>query len=307
MQRTKGMIMVTAAPMLWGCSGIFVEYLFNHGVTSSWLVDIRLLITGMAILSYSFFTTGRAVFAVWHDRKQIFHLLFFSIFGMLAIQLTYFMTISYSDPSMATILQFTNAVLLSVFVALKLKTWPKRVEVISLVMAVAGVVLLVTNGHLTQLNISLPGLIWGLLSAVAAVSYTILPTRLVARFGALPIVGWGMLLSGILFNFYQPCWTAVPQFDLPIILCILFIIIFGTIFPFVLFVQGLQWVKPTTASLLGAIEPLSAAVLSILFLAIHLSLPKLIGMALILGTVFIQALDKPRMPKRRRPAALHKQ
>jgi drug/metabolite transporter (DMT)-like permease len=296
--RKKGLIMVTVAPMLWGCSGIFVSHLFDHGVDAVWLVNIRLVIAGLLLLLYSVTKRANRTFAIWQDKTSIPRLLTFSIIGMLGIQLTYFMTISYSDPATATILQFTNAVMLSVVLAVKLKKLPRRVELISLMMAIIGVLFLVTNGHFTQLTISVPGLVWGILSAVAAVLYTLMPVKLVKQYGAIPITGWAMFLSGVLFNFYQPCWQHVPQLTLPMLGSMAFIILLGTIIPYVLFLQGVQYVRATTASMLGAMEPLSAAALTFLVMGEQLSVAKFIGIVLVLLTVFIQALDKPKIASR---------
>lgn len=293
--RTKGLIFVTLAPALWGCSATVVQYLFAKGISAEWLVNVRLVFAGLFILGYAFLSKGKQTFAVWKNRQSAVHQLIFSIFGMLAIQLTYFMAIAQSNSATATVLQFTNAVMISVVLAIRYRTWPRRVELISLIMAVVGVVLLVTSGNFTRLNVSPAGLIWGLLSAVAAVSYTLVPTKLIHEFGALPVVGWAMLIGGIAYNFYLPMWNGVPKLTPFLILVILVVILFGTMIPYLLFLQGLSYVNPATASMLGAMEPLSAAVLTVTVLHTPLGLAEVLGMILVLGTVFIQSMDQPHI------------
>lgn len=293
--RKKGLLLVTLAPTLWGSSGTLIQYIFSRGVPAEWLVSVRLVFAGVFILLFSLSNKKIRTFAIWKKAESIRNLLVFSIFGMLAIQLTYIMSISHSDSATATILQFTNAVMISVVVAVKTRTWPRRVEMISLALAVLGVFFLVTGGHFNQMKISTAGLVWGILSAVAAVAYTLIPAKLIREFGAIPVVGWAMLISGVLYNFYCPMWRDIPDLDMITVAVLLAIIVFGTMIPYLCFLQGLAFVNPTTASMLGAVEPLSAAVLTVLFLGTKLGLPQIIGMGLVLGTVFIQAMDQPHI------------
>ena len=294
-QQKKGLFYVTLAPVLWGGSGVAVDYVFRHGVSPNWLINIRLLISGTLILLATSLKKDTKLFSILKTPRDIFSLVIYSIFGMFAVQFTYFITIDYTGPSTATILQFTNAVMMSLVVAVQLRAWPKRVEIISLVMAVVGVLFLVTNGKFNELNISPLGLFWGLLSAVAAVTYVLLPLKLVKHHGALATVGWAMIVAGVLFNFYAPFWQDVPTLTPKLILLIAGIIVFGTIIPFITLLEGLKYVKPTTTSMVGAMEPLAAAILSIVLLGQHLSGPQIIGFVLVIGTVFVQAFDQPRV------------
>ena len=66
-----------------------------------------------------------------------------------------------------------------------------------------GTFLLVTHGNPTSLSISPAALFWGIASAFAAAFYTTYPSTLIARYGTLPVVGWSMLIGGmILLPFY---------------------------------------------------------------------------------------------------------
>lgn len=68
-----------------------------------------------------------------------------------------------------------------------------------------------------------------------------------------------------------------------------FVVIFGTMFAYLFYLQSLRFIQPTTASVLGSFEPLSATFLSIVFLGVSFGLPESLGAALILGTVAVQA------------------
>lgn len=66
-------------------------------------------------------------------------------------------------------------------------------------------------------------------------------------------------------------------------------VIFGTMFAYLFYLQSLRYIQPTTASVLGSFEPLSATMLSIIFLGVSFGVPETMGAVLILGTVAVQA------------------
>ncbi|MCA0971394.1 DMT family transporter [Halobacillus litoralis] len=54
---------------------------------------------------------------------------------------------------------------------------------------------------------------------------------------------------------------------------------------FVLYVIGIQWTAPSTASMIAMVEPVTASLFGIVFLKKELSLPQMAGMLLILFTI----------------------
>jgi drug/metabolite transporter (DMT)-like permease len=51
-----------------------------------------------------------------------------------------------------------------------------------------------------SLSISPAALFFGIASAFAAAFYTTYPSTLIARYGTLPIVGWSMLIAGLMLT-----------------------------------------------------------------------------------------------------------
>lgn len=67
-----------------------------------------------------------------------------------------------------------------------------------------------------------------------------------------------------------------------------FVVIFGTMLAYLFFLQSLEYILPTTASVLGAIEPLAATILSVLFLHVHFNWVGLLGAIMIVGVTILQ-------------------
>ncbi len=282
--------MAIAGPLLWGVSGTTAQALFTQQtVTANWLVSIRMLISGILLVLYGLVIDRRQNLAVWHQGRDALYLIFFSFIGMAASQYTYFKAIDYGNAATATILQYLSPAIIIVYLALSTRSWPRRIDVVSLLMALAGTILLVTHGQLTSLAIPPKGFTWGLLTAVSATLYTLLPRKLLSKYGSISIVGWSMLIGGVAFSLYYHVWTMMPAPSWDTYGRVGFVVIFGTMFAYLFFLGSLRDIRAATASMLGCFEPLSATLLSIIFLGVHFGLPEIIGALLIIGTVFVQA------------------
>ena len=82
--------------------------------------------------------------------------------------MTYYLAVEDSNAGIATVLQYTAPVMIMVLLALKNWKLPGKNEILALILAFGGTVLLATHGNLTQLSVSKTTLIFGLSSAVAA-------------------------------------------------------------------------------------------------------------------------------------------
>lgn len=283
-----GALMALVPGVLWGLSGVFGQYLFQQrGMSAEWLVTVRLLISGCLMLAISFAWSKEKTMAIFHNKKDVGRLVIFAIFGMMAVQLTYFVSIDKSNAPTATILQYLFPVLIVLFTALKGRTLPQKREAIAIIMALLGTYLLVTHGNPSTLNITTVALIWGLVSAVAMAFYTVYPGNLQLRWGSPVIVGWAMLLGGIAINFYHPFWKFSGQMDVIAFLMTAFIVIFATFGSFYAYLVSVTMIGPTYASLFACIEPLASAFFSVIGLNLVFNYMDWLGSLLILATMFL--------------------
>ncbi|WP_040471808.1 DMT family transporter [Lentilactobacillus kisonensis] len=288
--RIRGIGLAILGPLLWGISGTTAQFLFTtEHISANWLVSVRMFVSGILLVLFGFATNATASIAVWRHWRDAIKLVFFSFVGMSASQYTYFKAIEYGNAATATIFQFLSPAVIIIYLMFRTRHLPRRVDVISLAMALTGTILLVTHGHLTTLAIPLRGLLWGLATAITASIYTLLPGKLLRRYGSIPVVGWSMLIGGASFSCFYQIWDHMPTFSWQTYGDVSFVVIFGTMFAYLFYLQSLSYIQPTTASVLGSFEPLSATILSIIFLGISFGLPETIGGILILGTVGIQS------------------
>ncbi len=300
-QTKKGIICVLFAAVLWGSSGVCAQYIMESSrVSAQWLTMVRLLFSGLILLMLAFMQ-GERIFRIFTDRADRYRLLFFTLFGALLVQLSFLVTIEKSNAATATVLQFLAPSIIVAWFALARKSWPGPFVLVAIITSLAGTFLLVTHGNPTSLSISGAALLWGIISAFAAAFYTTYSSGLIARYGTLPIVGWSMLLGGLmLVPFYvrQPVQIAG---DGRVLMAFFYLVVVGTAITFSLYLKGAQVIGGPRASILSCAEPLSSALLSLLLLHVVFTIPDWVGTLLIVSSVMLIALDSRRRQGRYAP------
>ena len=155
-----------------------------------------------------------------------------------------------------------------------------------------------THGNITSLQISFKALIWGMLSALSVVFYTVQPEKLLKKYGPPTVVAWGMIIGGIAITFMTKPWNIDIIFDFTTFFVLMLIILFGTITAFILYLTGVNIIGPTKASIIACIEPVAATICAILFLGVDFGFLDLLGFICIISTIFIVAYFDKKIKKK---------
>lgn len=284
----SGMISALVAATLWGMSGACAQLLFQQkGIDPEWLVTIRLLVAGLVLLAYSaVFVTG-SIWTIWKTKQSALDVFAFAIFGMLAVQYTYFAAISHSNAATGTVLQYLGPVFIATYYSCVQQRLPSQAEGAAIALALLGTLLLVTHGDLGALQITDLALFWGIASALALAFYTIQPVRLLKHNDPASLTGWSMTISGLAFSPVSKPWVLQGTWDMQSFLAAGFIIVFGTLIAFYIYLAAVKKIGPRKTSLLACAEPVSAAVVAVLWLGVPFSFIDWIGSLCILATIFI--------------------
>lgn len=266
MEHLKGIFLIILGSVFWGATGPLAEILFSDaGMSVSFMLAIRLLIAGIVLLLF-LRVTRKPIFTVWKSKHWARELVIFSVIGMLGVQYSFAATIYASNAVFATLIQFLGPIFIVGFVSLKCKAWPPKYQVFGVVGTIFGLFLLLTNASFDSLLVSREALIWGLIEGVAFAIYTLYPAKLMKEWGVLLVVGWGMLIGGILLCFSTFIWKSEEWvlFKEPKTVIIFgLVILFGTL-GFVFFLASMKYISPVLTSVLSSVEPLTAMVISII-------------------------------------------
>lgn len=288
-----GIILTLLGAILWGVSGTSVQFLGNfRNMNLEWLLTMRLITAGLLTVLYGWIRQGNGIFNIFRNWRDTLGLVVFGVFGMALCQYTYFRSIVIAGAGIATVLQYLAPSMIIIYLLVRYGKRPSTGEIISVILALVGTICLMGNNGFSFESFRSDVLFWGLLSAVGVAVYSVSPVRLLATYGTIPIVGFGMLLSGLVAAvlFHQPysnatwdVWTVVGCFN---------VVFLGTIVSFNAYLEGVKRIGAVSGSILSSIEPISAAFFGWALLGNQFNWIGILGMAMIIATVIIIALEK---------------
>lgn len=267
MDRAKGILMIVIGAMMWGATGPMMEWILSTSDMSiSFMLIVRLIVAGAAVLSVlkirGVQVTRPLRFKVWSRQMIIF-----GIFGMLGVQFSFAGAIDSSNAVIATLFQFLAPIYIILFVSLRQKEKPPATQVIGMIVTMAGLFLLLTNGTLAGFALSKTAVFWGVAVGFAFAFYTLYPVRLMNEWGVLLSVGWGMLIGGItllILNIFKFGTQVKLLADWQVTGMLFLVIIIGTA-AFVLFLGSMKYISPIETSILSSFEPLTAMLVSVMW------------------------------------------
>lgn len=295
-KRLKGIIMIIIGSMLWGATGPMMEWVLSSSRMSvSFMLTIRLLLAGFLILCF-LVVTKRDIYAIWKQPYWWIKLVIFSVFGMLGVQYTFVAAIHASNAVLATLLQFLAPIFVVLYVSFSQKMFPPRYQIFGILGTLIGLFLLLTNGSISNLLVSPVALLWGLGVGLTFAFYTLYPTSVMNEWGVLVVIGWSMLIGGLLLGFSKGFWefkqyALLAESDTNRML--LAIIFFGTI-AFILFLSSMKYISPVETSILSSFEPLTAMFISVIWLGSVLAGVQIIGIILMILCVVWLSIEGNR-------------
>lgn len=289
MRHPMGYAVTVVAALCWGASGVSAEYLMSrHGIELTLISFLRMSIGGLLTLA-CVLLRSRGVSARHHDLvrapRNWRDLAIYAVFGLAACQITYMGVIRASNAGTGTILEYLGLILIVVWVCLTHRRWPKACETIAIVLAVSGTFLLCTHGSLDSLVITPSALAWGAVAALTLATYTLLPARLIAAYGADVVVGYALLIAGLGVGLVGRVWRYTITWTPDVILAMVITVVLGTTVAFTAYLWGVDRIGPVKASLIGSLEPIAAAALSALVMGTSYTGIDIVGMILIVGAV----------------------
>lgn len=290
-----GTLIIIVCSVLWAISGICGQLLFSRtSLSTPFLTMVRLAVSGLILSGMAFFSNPQKFLLLFKNKKDMLNAFIFSVFGCMAVQYSYFAAIEASNAATGTILQYMSPIFVVVTMSALHKKLPTIAEGLCCILAVAGVFLVSTGGNIKSLSISPEALFWGIFSAGCLAYYNIAPVNLVKKYGAMEIVGLGMLLGSVMLGvLVRPFGVPMDGVDIVAIAEIVIIIIFGTIIPFAAYPKGVAIIGSTKSSIIATSEPMSAFLISLFILGEKYPPLSIVGFFfIVLAVIFITLSGK---------------
>lgn len=270
--------------------------MFTHyTVAPLWMVSVRMSLGAVLMIAVAVAFAWRAgntkrILTPMKNGRAAARVVAFALLGLGFTQLTYLESINSSNAGTATVLEYIGPVLIVALVCVRERRAPHAREICAVACVVAGTFFLATHGDPTQLVLSPQALFWGLLSAISMIFYTLIPEPLMKTYDNFSVLAWAMLIGGVLMLAVVRPWTVPVDIDAVGWLALVGgLIVLGTVGAFILYFQGIKDAGPSRASMLASVEVVSATLLSVLWLGTPFTLMDLVGLLLIMSTVFLLA------------------
>ena len=234
------------------------------------------------------------------SKKQLPMLAAYGIIGFAAVQAGYFLGIQRGVPlSLVLIIEFTAPIWIALWIKYVRKMYVPTSMWGAIALSLLGLILLaqVWDG----LSFDLIGLLGALFSAFALTAYFLIGKSFGTSRTALSLTVWGLGMASLAWISSMPVWEfpfEVFTIDmdlngvfagntLPGWVLISWIIVMGTIVPYLFVIGGLRLLSASTSSVIGMLEPVLAGVFAWIWLEQSWNGIQLIGAAVVLIGIYI--------------------
>ena len=286
MNKNFALVLVGLAGVCWASSGTAAQDFFAHSEkTPLQLSNIRMFLSGI-LMTAIIFLRGKFLPSFSRlNRKKILWLclIIYGILGIIMVQFTYFKAISIGGAAATTVILSATPAMVVIWESIYNKKFPRRVEILAVILAVVGVFLLVTGGNPTKLLVPITCVLWSLSSGATFAFSMIFGKYLMAeKIDASFIICVGMLIGGLISFGTVQDFDFAPFFKSDVIFDLAWIIIFGTITAFWIFNLGLKFLTPEESAITATTEPASSVVISYFVFGTSFGLIESIGIILVL-------------------------
>lgn len=291
MSRPLGFFFVLLSGIGFGFLGIFSRIAFRNGMGVGELLTWRffcasiLLGVGLSLFKPSLLNPGR---------RQILISLALGMAGYAVFSTLYFKSIEGISVPLAAMLLYTFPIFTNLFAHFLFKERMSRPQVLSLVLAVFGLVFLLWGPLVVN---SKAAIFFGLGSGFTYAIYVLISGRVQREIHPLSSSLYVIMGAGLaLFAFHRPSFEHLSQLNLIQLTCVVGLAVVSTIGPLTFFLAGLQRLPTGQASIIAMIEPVVAAIAGGFLLGESLSGSQWIGAALVLLALILSALEKQKKP-----------
>ncbi len=288
--------MVSAAALLWALNGTVSKVILASGVSSLRLAEVRS--TGAVVLLGSALAILRPQ-SLRVRRSELPFLVFFGICGLALVQWLYFIAIHRIQIGISLVIQYIAPVLVAAWARFVMHEPVRRRIWVALVLALGGLSLVVDLWH--GVNLDSLGVAAAIGAAFAYALYVLLAERAVGTRDPASLLAWGFLFAAVFWAVVQPWWSFPAQlvdnhvslhgnlagWHLPVWTLMAWMVVFGTVVPFLLLVGALRHVSATRAAIIAMLEPVAGALIAYLWLSGSLALGQLVGGGIVLPAVFL--------------------
>jgi drug/metabolite transporter (DMT)-like permease len=262
-----GYAMVAIAATLFAVNGTVSKVILKSGLSAEQLTEVRCAgaLVGLLLLAAS---TRPASLRVRLEELPL--LLALGVIGLALVQWSYFYAIARLDIGVALLIQFVGPILVALWARFVFGEHVRQRIWLALALALAGLTLIVEVWRGGRLSTA--GTLAAVVAAFTYAAYILMAERGVRRRDPISLSAWGFLFATLFWSVLAPWWDFpsgrvdddvsllgnLASSHFAVWLLMLWMILLGTIVPFLLVVGALLHITATRAGITGMLEPVVA-------------------------------------------------
>jgi drug/metabolite transporter (DMT)-like permease len=283
-----GVAMVLLAGTLFAVNGTVSKLILHAGVDAAHLTTLRATGASLGLLVLCLLVPpGPRRLRVRPADLPL--LVAYGLAGFLLVPMLYFVAIDRLPVGIGLLFEYTAPLLVALWARFGQRQPVRSRLWVGLALALAGLagVAQVWRGF----RLDVPGVLAGLGAAALLAVYYVLGARGVRQRDTLSLTWWAFTVSAAAGALLRPWWSfpyralSGGSGGVPVPLLVAYLICFGSITAYLLVAGSLRHLPPTSAGIVGMVEPVIAAAVAWVALGETLSAAQLAGGALILGGV----------------------
>ena len=296
LNKHRGELYLVIGAVFFSLNGVIVTLVLDH-MTTFRLAQVRAIGTFFLLFLITFIQDRNSLKA---ERREIPTLIFYGVFGYAMVQLGYFIGISRGVPlSLVLIIEFTAPIWIVLWIKFVRKSVVAKDMWVAIALSLLGLIMVakVWEGFAFDLI----GSFGALGAALALAVYFLMSQSQGTKRSAQAMVVWGMGIAGLFWSLVLPIWNFPTEiftteinlqgrfsdYSAPGWLLIAYIIVFGTMVPYLFVVGGIRRLSASTSSVIGMMEPVLAGVFAWVWLSQSWSAIQLAGGAIVLIGIYI--------------------
>jgi drug/metabolite transporter (DMT)-like permease len=271
--------MVVASGTLFAVNGTVSKLILQHGLDAPRLAELRATGASLGLLVLVL-TTRTGVRRLAVRRRELPLLVGYGLAGFFLVPLLYFVAISRLPVGIALLFEYTAPLLVALWARFGQRQ-PVRPRLwFGLALSLAGLAAVAEVWR--DVRLDGVGIAAGLGAAGLLACYYVLGARGVADRDTLSLTWWAFTFAALAGALVRPWWTFPYRILAETWPLVAYLIIAGSIASYLLVAAALRHLPPTSAGIIGMIEPVIASAVAWLVLDERLDPAQLTGGALIL-------------------------
>lgn len=282
--QTKGVVLAIISAICYGMNPLGALFLYEEGLNVNSVIFYRFIFASILL----------AIFML--IKKDSFYLKFKEIillallgllFGISAISL--FNSFLYMDAGLASTVLFIYPIFVAIIMALFFKEKNSIITILSIIFAFLGVVLLYESDGA---NVSNFGIFLVIVSSLCYAIYIVIINQYL-KISALKVTFYSMLFCTItilIHSFFDSSLNIMPLINFNMWFYTIFLALVPTIISLLFLIKAIQLIGSTSASILGALEPLTAVLIGVYVFNEKITFWLVIGIVFILFGVLLIVL-----------------